>query len=88
MLFSYSLTAFSCHDLLGFGFILMKKQDPIASISIDSIIHSQSDLGRCKMYSFQASLSFDGLLFFALVSGLLLVVHLWQIYYREKDLSF
>jgi hypothetical protein len=48
MLFSHSLTAFSRPDLLGFGLILMKKQDPFAFISCESRIHSQSDLGLCK----------------------------------------
>jgi len=92
MLFSHSLTAFSRPDLLGFGLILMKKQDPFAFISCESRIHSQSDLGLCKDVCFPILFffffSFMGLLFFALVSLLLLVVHLWQIYCRVKDLSF
>jgi hypothetical protein len=48
MLVFQSLTAFSRPDLLGFGLILMKKQDPFGVISIDSQIHSESDLGCCK----------------------------------------
>lgn len=104
MLFNFSLfiTSFPLPDLLGFGLILTKEQYPFAFMSCNSDIDTQSDLYHCKdvcffiflvtLFLFQAFILCFSFawphLHLTLFIYLFWVMHLWQIYYREKDLLF